>query len=80
MPFWTIFMILGITAETTQLIKAFALAPHEEFKTPSFLFNYIIGPVNKVLQKYREHTQNNKKVQIITLLAVQESKNCSNLT
>ena len=61
MPFWTIFMILGITAETTQLIKAFALAQHEEFKTPSFLLNYIIGPVNRVLQKYREHTQKSKK-------------------
>ena len=61
MPFWTIFMILGITAETTQLIKSFALAQHEEFKTPSFLLNYIIVPVNRVLQKYREHTQNSKK-------------------
>ena len=61
MPFWTLFLILGITVETTQLIRDFALTGQKEFNSPSFLFNYIIGPVNGVLQKYREYTQKSKQ-------------------
>ena len=32
----------------------------KEFCTTTFLFNYIIGPVNLVLLKYRDYTQKSR--------------------
>ena len=59
--FWALFMILGITEETTNLLRQYALADVKEFYTPSFIFNYIIGPVNLVLKGFRDLYQNNKR-------------------
>ena len=54
-------MILGITEESTNLLHNCALVDHKEFCSPSFIFNYIIGPVNLILKGYREHFQKNRK-------------------
>ena len=58
--FWSLFMILGITEETTNLLCMYALTDVKEFCTPSFIFNYIIGPVNLVLKGFRDLYQNKK--------------------
>ena len=44
--FWALFMILGITEETTNLLRQYALTDVKEFYTPSF-----IGPRGVLLLK-----------------------------
>ena len=58
--FWALFMILGITEETTNLLRLYALTDVKKFCTPSFIFNYIIGPVNLVLKGFKDFYQKNR--------------------
>ena len=54
-------MILGVSTESIYLVRDFAQTKNKEFCRTSFLFNYIIGPVNRVLNQFRENTQGNQK-------------------
>ena len=75
--FWSICMILGISTKSIHIIHDYAQADMKEFCTTTFLFNYIIGPVNLVLVKYRDYTLKSRAGMIIN--KKQECNNCYNL-